>query len=204
MSKSMRYLVTAAAAFLVGWSAHWHLTKPEPVQLVSTPAKRLANGGLQAESRVDPKAKAKQSIPLGSKVTHVGEVKIQPRRLAGRPGGGVGKGLPDAKDGATEGAACSCEPLTLDYSLFRSPGGQEFVRWSSPQGEILEATDTIVGGLEVTPASSWSIGAGRGPNGRLGMRVDRDLKIAPLRLGLDLQQGADQRLEPWLWVNLRF
>lgn len=205
MSKLTTHFVALALGCLLGWSAHWRLTEPQAVQLVSTPAQRLAHGGLQAESRIDPEAKPKQALPLGAKARHVGHATIKPISRAGRQGR-TGMGVPDARDGAKDGRAPlpGCGPVRLDYTLYQGEGGQEFMRLSSPDGEIADGVDSIVTGLKLAPDRSWAVGAGRGPDGRYGVRVDRDFKFAPLRVGVDLQQGQDHRLEPWLWLTLRF
>lgn len=205
MNTFTKYLVTLLIGFLLGWWAHWAVTKPEPVAMIHAPAVPLAEGGLQLESTPGAKVSPAQDLPAGAEVFHIGQIKAKARPVAGRVGRKEGAPAKDGtKDGPLQLAALDCPPMTIDYTLYRGEGGQPFMRTSTPDGVITGGFDAPVAGFELEPDRSWAFGAGRGPDGRLGVRVDRDFSWAPLRVGLDLQQSADHRIDPWVWALLRF
>lgn len=208
MQTFLNFLATFVVGILigcvVGWSVHWSMTRPQPVAIKETLAKDLPGGGKQLASSLNPAAKPAQPLPLGAKPLHVGSAVFKPHPVAaGRKGG---KGLLSAKDGATDGASllpADCPPVEVRYTLYRALDGQEFMRMDSPDGVVLDGRDEIVSTFKPAPERSWGFGVGHGLDGQWGVRVDRDFSFAPVRVGVDLQQAADNRIDPWVWAILR-
>ncbi len=204
MKAFWKYLMTAVVSFVLGWSVHWQAARSVPVVIKEVPAVPLQGGALQLASGGDPDAEPAQPMPAGSKPLHVGGFVVKPNKKT-LAGVGGGEGLPPAKDGAMDGLLIDCPPVEVRYTLYRDLDGQEYMRVSSPDGEVISGRDAIVEAAKVRPEMPWAFGVGIAADGRYGVRVDRDFNWAPLRASLQLQQAEDGRhVDPSAWVILRF
>ncbi len=179
-------VAVGAACFRAGM----HYSEPVPVAATYEAGKALPGGGLQLESRPDPKAVPAQPVPAGAKVQRTGQIKVRPKAPA-KPAqlvGGAGQqGAALAKDGAPEGPSIDCPAVTLDYTLLRLPDGQERMLTSSPDGTVLDGHDSPVAAVTLVPERKWAAGLSYGlgaRSGGIGVALEREL--APFVVGADV------------------
>ena len=126
-------LLAVAAALIVGVCAGvalvWQAANPKPAKwaMTSAPSVRLRDGALLAERRYDPEAKPKQALPAGSRAERLLSAVVMPRTSG--PG-------PEGKE-APAG-------VTVDLTLTQEKDGSRRAAWSSPDGTVIEGTDTWV------------------------------------------------------------
>lgn len=126
-------LLAVAAALIVGAcggaALTWKMATPKPATwaMTSAPSVRLRDGALIAERRYDPEAKPKQALPAGSKAERILSAVVMPRTS------GPGQEGREAPAG-----------VTVDLTLTQEKDGSRRAAWSSPDGTVIEGTDTWV------------------------------------------------------------
>jgi len=127
---------SVAVAALGAFYAGWQYAQPDPApQVYARPAQKIP-GGLSLA--VDPKppeaAKPRQKLAKGARLLAVGSVTVRPATARASAPGPISDAPPPA--------ACSCEPVKLDFSAYQDPAGQPGVAVTTDQGEVVEGSFT--------------------------------------------------------------
>lgn len=182
----MMVMISVIAGVVLGLLAGWQLWAPEqtipetyaPAQVVE-PSKTAPHGALVLERKPNMPVKP-PPLPPKHKAERMASATVQ---SVTRP---------------------DCPPLTLDMTLARAPDGSQRVIASSPDGKVIGGLDVPVGPpAGVVRNLSWAAGASYAPEHRgYGGWIDRDM--GPFRLGVELNQDREDRLEFRAKLGVRF
>lgn len=178
------------AALVIGYSAGVHHSTADPVPVSYKPAKALPGGGLSLSTEPVAKPKAAQPVAAGSRVVAVGQVRVKPKPATTADQAGA--------------ATCSCEPVTIDYTLTTDKAGQPGMQVSAEGGDIIDGHHSPNTSIRVAKQLPWAVGVSHGiaqSSGDWGIAVQRD--FSALRGSLDLFQD-DGSIGGRAAVMLRF
>ena len=174
------------AGVVLGLLAAWYLWSPDqpppdtpaPAQEIA-PTKAAPHGALVLERAPNKNVKP-APLPPKHKAERVAKATVQSDK---RP---------------------DCPPLTIDMTLARAPDGSQRVIASSPDGAVIGGMDVPVGPpAGVVRNLPWAAGASYAPEHRgYGGWIDRDM--GPFRLGVELNQDREDRLEFRAKLGVRF
>lgn len=186
----MAFICIVGAALVIGYAAGVHHVQGGPSPVIATPQQALPGGGLKLATEPGANAKSARPVVTGSNVAAVGQIKVKPRPV--KPGE------------ASPPDLCSCEEVTVDYTVTTDAGGQSGMQASSDDGEITGGHHTPVIGPFKRKQLPWAVGVTRGlasESGGWGVAVDRDWSV--FRGSVDLFQDGD-RIGGRAGVLLRF
>lgn len=192
----MALICIVGAALVIGYAAGVHHAQGEPSPVIATPQRELPGGGLKLATEPDANAKPARPVVAGSKVAAVGQVKVRPKPV--KPGAASEAGE------VSPPGLCSCEEVTVDYTVTADANGQSGIQASSDDGEITGGHHTPVIGPFNRKQLPWAVGVTHGltnESGDWGIAVDRDWSV--IRGSVDLFQDGD-RIGGRAGVLLRF
>lgn len=192
----MAFVCMLGAALVIGYAAGVHHAQGEPTPVIATPQQALPGGGLKLATEPDGSAKPARPVVAGSKVAAVGQIKVKPNPV--KPGADTQSGE------ASPPGLCSCEEVTVDYTVTTDANGQSGIQASSDNAEITGGHHTPVIGPFKPRQLPWAVGVTRGlasESGGWGVAVDRDWSV--FRGSVDLFQDGD-RIGGRAGVLLRF
>lgn len=181
----MAFICIVGAALVIGYAAGVHHAQGEPSPVIATPQQALPGGGLKLATVPDANAKPARPIVAGSKVAAVGQIKVKPKPV--KPGAASKAGE------ASPPALCSCEEMTVDYTVTADANGQSGMQASSDNAEITGGHHTPVIGPIKRKQMPWAVGVTHGltnESGDWGIAVDRDWSA--IRGSVDLFQDGDR------------
>lgn len=142
-------LMFVALGFLAGFGVcQWVSHKPEPSAVATShqPEVRVSPGNVTAAREPVKKAEPAAPVTKGATVTRTAHVVVKPK---------------PANHFAEAGKmVCECEPVRVDLTQFKDETGER-LKFTSPDGEILEASDKPVIG-EIVGAPRLQFDAERG------------------------------------------
>lgn len=180
----MALICIVGAALVIGYAAGVHHAQGEPSPVIATPQQSLPGGGLKLATEPDVNAKPARPVVAGSKVAAVGQIKVRPKPVmpaAGKAGEALPAGL------------CSCEEVTVDYTVTADANGQSGMQASSDDADITGGHHTPVIGPIKRKQMPWAVGVTHGltnDSGDWGIAVDRDWSV--IRGSVDLFQDGDR------------
>jgi len=192
----MAFVCMLGAALVIGYAAGVHHAQGEPAPVIATPQQALPGGGLKLATEPDASAKPARPVVVGSKVAAIGQIKVKPKSV--KPGADTQSGE------ASPPGLCSCEEVTVDYTVTTDANGQSGMQASSDNAEITGGHHTPVIGPFKRKQLPWAVGVTRGlasESGGWGVTVDRDWSV--FRGSVDLFQDGD-RIGGRAGVLLRF
>lgn len=180
----MAFICIVGAALVIGYAAGVHHAQGEPSPVIAMPQQALPGGGLKLATVPDANARPARPAVAGSKVAAVGQIKVKARPV--KP--------PADKAGETSPPAlCSCEEVTVDYTVTADVSGQSGMQASSDNAEITGGHHTPVIGPIKRKQTPWAVGVTHGlttESGDWGVAVDRDWSV--IRGSVDLFQDGDR------------
>lgn len=133
-------LMFVALGFLAGFGVcQWVSHKPEPSAVATShqPEVRVSPGNVTAARDPVKKAEPAAPVPKGATVTRTAHVVVKPKPV---------NHFADAEE-----MVCECEPVRVDLTQFNDDTGDR-LKFTSPDGEILEASDKpIIGEIAGAP-----------------------------------------------------
>ena len=180
----MAFICIVGAALVIGYAAGVRHAQREPSPVIATPQQSLPGGGLKLATEPDANAKPARPVVAGSKVAAVGQIKVKPKPV--KPGAASKTGE------ASPPGLCSCEGVTVDYTVTAAANGQSGMQASSDDGEITGGHHTPVIGPFKRKQLPWAVGVTHGltnESGDWGIAVDRDWSV--IRGSVDLFQDGD-------------
>ena len=167
-------LVALAVAGGVGYYLGFERAQPDPApQVYAQPAKKVPGGVRAAVNPIAPEAaKPRQKLEKGEKVLAVGSVTVRPATAR--------TGAPSPITDATSTPACSCEPVTLDFTAVRDKAGQPGLYVTSENGEVTDGSFSPLFQFQEPPRLPAVLAAGT--NGR-GASVLYGRDLGPFWVG---------------------
>lgn len=194
--------------FFSGWIASERYRVPVAVATMAHPARRQADGSLLAARVATPQA-AKQVLPAGDRVLDTARI-----QLGAVPTLAAGIALAPATSGApavlpvTPQLVQECRRIlrcevTADESLLATPGGQQDLAVSTPDGRVETAILAPASPLRLNRPHPWLLGASDGRSGA-GLVLGREFQELPLDLSLDVYRDGRTGVAERLSVAWRF
>lgn len=180
----MAFICIVGAAMVISYAAGVHHAQGEPSPVIAMPQQALPGGGVKLATEPDATARSARPVVAGSKVAAVGQIKVKPRPVM--PGADIQSGE------ASPLSLCSCEEVTVDYTVTTDANGQSGMQASSDNAEITGGHHTPVIGPFKRKQLPWAVGVTHGltsESGDWGVAVDRDWSV--IRGSVDLFQDGD-------------
>lgn len=176
---------------IIGYSFGVWRAQPVRVPIIAKPAQALPGGGLRLETTTDPDAKPAQPVAKGSKVAATGQIKVTPKPKPTPKVANADSGV--AASAGPAAPVCSCEDITIDYTLTTDKDGQPGMQASADGAEVTGGHHNPMQGVLKPYELPWAIGVSyglSGESGGWGVAVDRDWSA--IRGSVDLFQDGDR------------